>query len=100
MLNVDVKCGLAQGIVCVSHIQGFFAFSRSLCIFPGCADGIQALAQGRQGQSQAAWLTCGYNLNRRCDAQIATKEGLPGFYRGFGAMLVGLVPASAAYFGG
>jgi len=34
------------------------------------------------------------------DAQIATKEGLPGFYRGFGAMLVGLVPASAAYFGG
>ncbi len=35
-----------------------------------------------------------------CNAQIAAKEGVPGFYRGFGAMLVGLVPASAAYFGG
>ena len=40
-------------------------------------------------------------LRRRlCFRQIATKEGLPGFYRGFGAMMVGLVPASAAYFGG
>ena len=32
--------------------------------------------------------------------QLAATEGLAGFYRGFGAMLVGLVPASMAYYGG
>ena len=32
--------------------------------------------------------------------QIAKSEGLPGFYRGFGAVLSGVAPASALYFGG
>lgn len=31
---------------------------------------------------------------------MAAAEGVAGFYRGFGAILVGVVPASAAYFGG
>ncbi|KAG2428620.1 hypothetical protein HYH02_014321 [Chlamydomonas schloesseri] len=33
-------------------------------------------------------------------AQIARQEGLHGFYRGFGAVALGSVPANMAYFGG
>ena len=32
--------------------------------------------------------------------QVARSEGLPGFYHGFGAVLSGVVPATALYFGG
>lgn len=32
--------------------------------------------------------------------QVAKSEGLFGFYRGFGAVLSGVVPATALYFGG
>ena len=32
--------------------------------------------------------------------QVARTEGLFGFYRGFGAVLSGVVPATALYFGG
>ena len=32
--------------------------------------------------------------------QVARSEGLAGFYRGFGAVLSGVVPATALYFGG
>ncbi|GLC34594.1 hypothetical protein PLESTB_001244400 [Pleodorina starrii] len=32
--------------------------------------------------------------------QVAQHEGLPGFYRGFGAVALGSVPANLAYFGG
>ncbi|GFH06420.1 predicted protein [Haematococcus lacustris] len=31
---------------------------------------------------------------------VAQAEGLAGFYKGFGAVLVGNVPANMAYFGG
>eukprot|EP00884_Botryococcus_braunii_P017889 jgi/Botrbrau1/4784/Bobra.0325s0007.1 len=31
--------------------------------------------------------------------QVAASEGVPGFYRGFGAVLVGSIPGSMAYFG-
>lgn len=32
--------------------------------------------------------------------QVARAEGFSGFYRGFGAVLSGVAPASALYFGG
>ena len=32
--------------------------------------------------------------------QVAAAEGAAGFYRGFGAILAGVVPASMAYFSG
>ena len=32
--------------------------------------------------------------------QVGRSEGITGFYRGFGAVLAGVVPATALYFGG
>lgn len=32
--------------------------------------------------------------------QVGKSEGIRGFYRGFGAVLAGVVPATALYFGG
>lgn len=32
--------------------------------------------------------------------QVGRSEGIQGFYRGFGAVLAGVVPATALYFGG
>ncbi|KAA6428932.1 MAG: mitochondrial carrier family [Trebouxia sp. A1-2] len=36
----------------------------------------------------------------KAQQQVAKSEGLFGFYRGFGAVLSGVVPATALYFGG
>ena len=53
-----------------------------------------------------ASLTCGANCAglmwvATChNMQVARAEGLSGFYRGFGAVLSGVVPATALYFGG
>ncbi|KAL6755146.1 mitochondrial carrier family [Haematococcus lacustris] len=41
-----------------------------------------------------------YTSTRHAVAQILKAEGLAGFYKGFGAVLVGNVPANMAYFGG
>ncbi|KAJ9524066.1 hypothetical protein QJQ45_022575 [Haematococcus lacustris] len=41
-----------------------------------------------------------YTSTRHAVAQIFKAEGLAGFYKGFGAVLVGNVPANMAYFGG
>ncbi len=38
--------------------------------------------------------------SRATSVQVAKSEGLFGFYRGFGAVLSGVVPATALYFGG
>lgn len=35
----------------------------------------------------------------RGPAQVAEEEGIRGFYRGFGAVLVGSIPGSVAYYG-
>ena len=39
------------------------------------------------------------NSHSATHTQVARSEGLPGFYRGFGAVLSGVVPATALYFG-
>lgn len=39
-------------------------------------------------------------LQDRLYTQVARQEGLYGFYRGFGAVALGSVPANLAYFGG
>ncbi len=38
----------------------------------------------------------GYEI--RYSPQIARHEGVPGFYRGFGAILITVVPANMCYF--
>ena len=90
------KCGVAQGRTACPRL-------RSTCFVANLAYCVAVSLTGShvrtEYQAHGSPLSCAV-IPTLCNAQIATKEGLPGFYRGFGAMLVGLVPASAAYFGG
>lgn len=58
------------------------------------------LLSGQQLCTLSINQSIGVNPNPKPSVQVAAAEGAAGFYRGFGAILAGVVPASAAYFGG
>lgn len=70
-------------------------FAARVATFP--ADTLKARLQIRGAVSGDV---AHYSTTASAARHILTTEGLVGFFRGFGAVLWGVVPANLAYFGG
>lgn len=90
----DGASALADAPIGSSMVAGAFAAIVSrICTHP--TDTVKARLQ-MQGALGAAPV---YRGTTHAFTSLARAEGLPGFYRGFGAILLGFAPAQATYFG-
>ncbi|KAK9808684.1 hypothetical protein WJX72_001868 [[Myrmecia] bisecta] len=82
--------GLAAGAVA--------AVISRLCTYP--ADTIKARLQVQGALAQRGAYRTTYSSTAHAFLQVTSTEGLHGLYKGFAAILAGVIPANAIYFGG